>query len=98
MAEEQCALLLMVDLPAQIAAMDRLPMEGGPAWHVFIKVDAGYQCVMGCTRGRVHSLMSGSAVELAYRCIRVNSRILYEPYSEALIVVCMDFMCMLVTV
>lgn len=43
MAAQDCTLLLMVDLPAQITAIEGLSQgEDGP-WQAFIKVDAGYQ-------------------------------------------------------
>jgi hypothetical protein len=43
MKDEGCTLLLMVDHPAQIAAIEKLPSEDGDLRHAFIKVDAGYQ-------------------------------------------------------
>lgn len=43
MAAVDCKLLLMVDLPAQIKAVEVLPHADARPWHVFIKVDAGYQ-------------------------------------------------------
>ena len=46
MAKEQCTLLLMVDLSAQIHAIEKLSKQEGSSWHAFIKVDAGYQCVI----------------------------------------------------
>lgn len=46
MKDEGCTLLLMVDHPAQIAAIGKLPNEDSDLWHAFIKVDAGYQSVI----------------------------------------------------
>lgn len=46
MEKEQCTLLLMVDHPAQIDAIEKLPKQEDSPWHAFLKVDAGYQCVI----------------------------------------------------